>query len=57
MPPCSTSPAGEAERRLFAPKPGVAALPGPDDLGKVLLEPHASWMTRIAAEWEKRYSR
>jgi len=46
----------DGERRLFAPKPGVAGLPAPGELGPVLLEPHASWMTRITAEWEKRYS-
>jgi len=47
----------EAERALFAPKAGVVGLPAPGELGRVLLEPHASWMTRITAEWEKRYSR
>ena len=33
---------------------GVATL-APDELGPVLPEPHASWMTRIEAEWLKRY--
>ena len=33
---------------------GVATL-SPADLGPVLLEPHASWMTRIAADWVTRY--
>ena len=33
---------------------GVATLP-PADLGPVLLEPHASWMTRIAQDWLTRY--
>ena len=47
----------EAERALFAPRAGVVGLPRPGELGRVLLEPHASWMTRITAEWEKRYSR
>jgi putative thiamine transport system substrate-binding protein len=46
----------EAERRLFAPKAGVVGLPQPGELGPVLLEPHASWMVRIIAEWEKRYT-
>ena len=32
------------------------ALPTPAELGKPLLEPHASWMTRIAAEWQRRYT-
>ena len=47
----------ETDRALFAPKAGVVGLPAPGELGRVLLEPHASWMTRITAEWEKRYSR
>lgn len=33
---------------------GVATLP-PDALGPALLEPHATWMTRIAADWATRY--
>lgn len=33
---------------------GVATLP-PDRLGPVLLEPHASWMTRLSDDWVKRY--
>lgn len=33
---------------------GVATL-SPADLGPVLLEPHASWMTRIAEDWVARY--
>ena len=45
----------EADRARFdALKLGVATLP-PLALGPVLLEPHASWMTRIAADWTKRY--
>ena len=48
---------GGAEQRLFAPKPGVVGMPAAGELGPVRLEPHASWMTRITAEWEKRYSR
>ncbi len=45
----------EADRARFnALKLGVATLP-PEALGPVLLEPHASWMTRIAADWTKRY--
>jgi putative thiamine transport system substrate-binding protein len=35
-------------------KLGVATLP-PADLGPALLEPHASWMTRIAQDWLTRY--
>jgi putative thiamine transport system substrate-binding protein len=33
---------------------GVATLP-PDKLGPALAEPHPDWMTRIEAEWIKRY--
>ena len=33
---------------------GVATL-APDELGPVLPEPHPSWMTRIEAEWLRRY--
>ena len=35
----------------------MAGLPTNAELGSPLLEPHPSWMTRITAEWEKRYSR
>ncbi len=47
----------EEQRRLFAPKAALPGMPTPQELGTALLEPHASWMTRIVAEWEKRYSR
>ncbi len=44
-------------RKLFDELPlGVASLT-PEELGPTLLEPHPSWMTRIEAEWLKRYSR
>ena len=44
-----------AGRARFAALPlGAATLP-PDRLGPVLLEPHASWMTRIAKDWTARY--
>lgn len=33
---------------------GVATL-SPAELGPVLLEPHASWMTRVSDDWVKRY--
>lgn len=45
------------QRAAFAPNDGTPALPTNASLGMPLLEPHPSWMTRIAAEWEKRYSR
>ena len=46
-----------ASRALFARPDGVPALPTNAELGTVLPEPHPSWMTRITAEWEKRYVR
>jgi putative thiamine transport system substrate-binding protein len=45
------------DRKLFAEPGQNAAMPGNEELGAVLLEPHPSWMTRIVAEWEKRYIR
>jgi len=45
------------ERRLFDGLPKSPALPTANELGTVLLEPHPSWMTRIVAEWQKRYTR
>jgi putative thiamine transport system substrate-binding protein len=47
----------EGQRHLFDILPrGAATLP-PQDLGPTLLEPHPSWMTRIEAEWQRRYAR
>jgi putative thiamine transport system substrate-binding protein len=46
-----------AERGLFAPKPGMTGLPSNAELGTPQLEPHPSWMTRLTAEWERRYAR
>jgi putative thiamine transport system substrate-binding protein len=47
----------DGDRHLFDALPrGVATLP-PDALGPTLLEPHPSWMTRIEAEWQRRYAR
>jgi putative thiamine transport system substrate-binding protein len=45
-----------ADRALFDKLTPSDALPTPAELGKPLLEPHASWMTRIAAEWQRRYT-
>jgi putative thiamine transport system substrate-binding protein len=44
----------EDRARFDALELGVATL-SPADLGPVLLEPHASWMTRIAQDWTSRY--
>jgi putative thiamine transport system substrate-binding protein len=46
-----------ADRAAFATLPAHPALPTAADLGTSLLEPHGSWMTRITAEWERRYTR
>jgi len=46
-----------AERRRFEELPRSPALPTNAELGATLLEPHASWMTRITAEWERRYTK
>jgi putative thiamine transport system substrate-binding protein len=46
-----------ADRALFAALPTHPALPPAGELATTLLEPHASWMTRITAEWERRYAR
>lgn len=45
-----------AERALFDQLTPSPALPGAADLGRPLLEPHASWMTRISADWQRRYT-
>ena len=45
------------QRRLFEQAADHPALPTPAELGAPRLEPHASWMTRITAEWQKRYTR
>ena len=43
------------QRQLFADLPTSPALPTNAELGRVLLEPHPSWTTRIVDEWTKRY--
>jgi putative thiamine transport system substrate-binding protein len=45
------------QQKLFASLPSNPALPTSADLGKVLLEPHPSWMTRISDEWRRRYAK
>jgi len=45
------------DRRRFDELPRHPALPTNAELGTTLLEPHPSWMTRITAEWEKRYTK
>jgi putative thiamine transport system substrate-binding protein len=45
------------DRRRFDELPRHPALPTHVELGTTLLEPHPSWMTRITAEWERRYTK
>ena len=45
------------DRALFDQLTDSPALPTHAQLGAPLLEPHSSWMTRITAEWQKRYTR
>lgn len=44
------------QKAAFATLPASPALPSLSDLGPTLLEPHASWMTRLTAEWARRYT-
>ncbi|THK33610.1 ABC transporter substrate-binding protein [Ensifer sp. MPMI2T] len=44
-----------AERQAFEALDLGAATLGPDQLGPALDEPHPDWMTRIEAEWTRRY--
>jgi putative thiamine transport system substrate-binding protein len=46
-----------ADRARFDALTPSPALPTAAELGKPLLEPHSSWMTRITAEWERRYTK
>ncbi len=43
-----------ADRARFDDVPKLPGLLTAAELGKTLPEPHPSWMTRVAAEWEKR---
>lgn len=45
------------ERRLFEAGSRHPGMPKPEELGQPLPEPHPSWMTRLVAEWQKRYTR
>jgi len=46
-----------ADREAFDALPRHPALPTDAELRTTLPEPHPSWMTRIAAEWERRYTK
>ena len=43
------------ERAVFTNAPRGPATLSPAELGPTLLEPHATWMTQISAEWSARY--
>lgn len=45
------------QRALFDAVPKHPAAPAAGSLGPALPEPHPSWMERIEAEWQRRYSR
>lgn len=45
----------DAAYAAFAVLPTAPALPTVAELGPTLLEPHASWMSRLTEEWARRY--
>lgn len=47
----------DAAEAAFAALPTAPALPALSDLGPTLLEPHASWMTRLTEDWKARYAK
>ncbi len=47
----------KADRQRFEDLPRGPATLSPEQLGATLLEPHPAWMTKIEAEWQRRYSR
>ena len=47
--------ASDDRARFEALDLGIATLP-PEDLGPVIDEPHASWMTELERAWTKRYA-
>lgn len=47
----------DTAKAAFAALPTAPALPALTGLGPTLLEPHASWMTKLTAEWAKRYTK
>ncbi len=44
------------DRKLFEDLPRGIATPTPDELGRPLPEPHASWVAALEKAWLKRYS-
>jgi len=47
----------DEQRELFADAARHPAMPDPEEMADVLLEPHPSWMTMVVEEWERRYTR
>ncbi|MGL4312170.1 MAG: ABC transporter substrate-binding protein [Paracoccaceae bacterium] len=47
----------DGAKAAFAALPTAPALPTVEQLGPTLLEPHASWMTRLTEEWARRYTK
>ncbi|MCX8508965.1 MAG: ABC transporter substrate-binding protein [Rhodobacteraceae bacterium] len=47
----------DADKAAFAALPTSDALPTADSLGPTLVEPHPGWMTRLAEDWAKRYTK
>ena len=47
----------DAQKQVFASLPTSPALPTLEALGPTLLEPHASWMTRLTEAWAQRYTK
>ncbi|HEY1382326.1 MAG TPA: ABC transporter substrate-binding protein [Dongiaceae bacterium] len=45
-----------ADRKLFDDLPRGVATPSPEELGRPLPEPHASWVAVLEQAWLKRYS-
>jgi putative thiamine transport system substrate-binding protein len=46
-----------ADRERFEAAPRHPGMPTSEELGRPLMEPHASWMTRVTKEWQSRYVR
>lgn len=46
-----------AQRQAFADLPSSPALPDAAALGPTLIEPHPGWMTELAEEWARRYTK
>jgi putative thiamine transport system substrate-binding protein len=47
----------DEQRGLFTDAAAHPAMPDPEEMADVLLEPHPSWMTMVVEEWERRYTR